>query len=106
VYEIIVMDNDLSMENILKWIFTDAFEAGLIDEIPKTAGGSKRVDNGKLPLTHLPILRLANHNNRNRYMAGKCYNLVWLPKKKSICTIRCSSFKVQHELCATLVQGT
>jgi hypothetical protein len=39
-------------------------------------------DNGKLPLTHPPILRLVNHSNRKRCMAGKYYNLVRAPKKK------------------------
>jgi hypothetical protein len=37
------MDNDLLMENLLKWSFADVFEAKLIDEILKTASGGKRV---------------------------------------------------------------
>jgi hypothetical protein len=81
VYEIIVMDDDSSTENILKWNFVEAFEADMIPSIPKTPAGNKKVDNGKLPLTHPPILRLANHNHRNRCMAGKFYNLARAAKK-------------------------
>ncbi len=51
VYDTIVMDDDSLMENILKWKFTDALDEGLIDKIPTTAGGNKKVDNGRLPLT-------------------------------------------------------
>jgi hypothetical protein len=90
VYGIILMDDDLSMKNILKCFFMDAFEApGLIDEILKTTSGGNRVDNVKLQLTHSPILRLTDHNHRNRCYANKCYNLARLPKKKSICTTAC-----------------
>jgi hypothetical protein len=63
VYEIIVMDDDSSTENILKWNFAEALDAQLIDEIPKTACGGKKKDNGQLPLTHPPIIRLADHNH-------------------------------------------
>jgi hypothetical protein len=86
VYEIIVMDDDSSTENILKWNFVEAFEADMIPSIPKTPAGNKKVDNGKLPLTHPPILRLADHNHRNRCMAGKFYNLARAAKKDSKCT--------------------
>jgi hypothetical protein len=40
-----------------------------------------------LPLTHSPILRLTDQNTRKSCQAGKCYNLVRLPKEKIICTI-------------------
>jgi hypothetical protein len=86
IYEIIVMDDDSSTENILKWNFADALEAELISEIPLTAGGNKKTDKGQLPLTHPPIKRLADINHRNRCMAGKVYNLARLPKKKSMCS--------------------
>jgi hypothetical protein len=85
-YEIIVMDDDSSTENILKWNYVDAFDAKLIDMIPTTPAGNKKVDNGKLPLTHPPILRLADHNHRNRCMAGKFYNLARAAKKVSKCS--------------------
>ncbi len=86
VYEIAVMDDDSTTENILKWNFQEAYEAGLIDNIPTTKSGGKKVDNGKLPLTHPAILRLADHNHRNRCMAGKIYNLARASKKVSNCT--------------------
>jgi hypothetical protein len=86
VYEIIVMDDDSSTENILKWNFVDALEAKLIPSIPTTPAGNKKVDNGQLPLTHPPILRLADHNHRNRCMAGKFYNLARAAKKDSKCS--------------------
>ena len=86
VYEVIVMDDDSSTENILKWNFQAALDEGLITSIPLTAGGSKKVDNGQLPITHPVIKRLADHNHRNRCMAGKFYNLARAPKKTSKCT--------------------
>ena len=86
VYEIIVMDDNSSTENILKWNFAEALEARLIDAIPTTTCGGKKVDNGQLPLSHPPILHLTDHNHQNRCMAGKCYNLARLPKLKSMCT--------------------
>jgi hypothetical protein len=86
VYEIIVMDDDSSTENILKWNFKEAFDKELIASIPKTPSGGKKVDNGKLPLTHPPITRLADHNHRNRCMAGKIYKLARGSKKKSLCS--------------------
>jgi hypothetical protein len=90
------------MENILKCSFMDAFEAGLIDEILKTASGGKRVNNGKLLLIHPHILRLAKPNHRNRCMSSKCHNLVWLSKKK-VCTaadsecLKCTMNYALHE---------
>jgi hypothetical protein len=86
VYEIIVMDDDRSTENILKWNFVEAFDARMIPSIPKTPAGNKKVNNDKLPLTHPPILCLADHNHRNRCMAGKFYNLARIGKKKSMCS--------------------
>ena len=56
VYEIIMMDDDSSTENILKWNFANALEARLIDVIPTTACGGKKVDSGQLPLSHPSIL--------------------------------------------------
>jgi hypothetical protein len=86
VYETIVMDDDSSTENILKWNMQAAFDAKLIDAIPTTASGGKKVDNGQLPFSHPPIERLADINHRNRCMAGKVYKLARLPKYKSECT--------------------
>jgi hypothetical protein len=64
-----------------------AFDAHLIDEIPTTASGGKKVDNGKLPFSHPPIERLDDISHRNRCMAGKVYKLARLPKYKSECTM-------------------
>ena len=86
VYETIVMDDDSSTENILKWNMKKAFDAKIIDEIPTTACGGKKVDKGQLPFTHPPIVRLADINHRNRCMAGKIYKLARLAKYKSECT--------------------
>ena len=80
------MDDDSLTENILKWNFVEAYDADLIPCIPTTPAGNKKVDNGKLPLTHPAILRLADHNHRNRCMAGKFYNLAKMGKKKSMCS--------------------
>jgi hypothetical protein len=55
----------------------------MIDEIPTTAKGYKKSDNGQLPLTHPAIKRLTNHNHRNRCMAAKFYLLARGPKYKS-----------------------
>ncbi len=61
-------------------------DKGLITKIPKTPAGNKKVDNGQLPVTHPPILRLADHNHRNRCLANKFYNLEQAPQKKKMCT--------------------
>ena len=86
VYETIVMDDDSSTENILKWNMQKALDERLITELPTTASGGKKVDKGQLPFTHPPINRLADINHRNRCMAGKVYKLARLPKYKSDCT--------------------
>jgi hypothetical protein len=49
VFNIIVMDDDSSTENILYWNFAEALTAELIYEIPKTKGGNKKEDKGTLP---------------------------------------------------------
>jgi hypothetical protein len=87
VYEIIVMDNDSSTENILKWNFVEVLANKMIDEIPKTDKRYKKVDNGQLPLTHPAILRLADHNHRNRCMAAKFYLLARGPQFKSMLSL-------------------
>jgi hypothetical protein len=90
VYEIIVMDNDSSTENILKWSFVETKRNLLIKEIPLTPAGNKKVDNGLLPLSHPPIKRLAGHHHRNRCMAGKFYKLARAAQKVSTCAMRLS----------------
>jgi hypothetical protein len=74
-YKIIMMDDDSSTENILKWNFQEALNKQMITKLPTTPAGNKKVDNGKLPMTHSPILQLADHNHRNRCMARKFYKL-------------------------------
>ena len=80
------MDDDSSTENILKWNFQEALDNQLIDKLPTTAIGGKKVDKGQLPLTHPPITRLADINHRNRCMAGKIYKLARQAKKYSQCS--------------------
>jgi hypothetical protein len=48
-------NHNMVYEIILKWIFVDALEARLINQIPTTPVGNKKVDNGQLALTHPPI---------------------------------------------------
>jgi hypothetical protein len=86
VYKIVVMDDDSSTENILKWNFEEAYKLDMIPEIPKIPAGNKRVNNGQLPLTNPPILRLADPNHRNRCMAGKFYKLARAKKGTIMCS--------------------
>jgi hypothetical protein len=86
VWEIMVMDDDSSTQNLLRWNFAEAIDKQMMTEVPLTKGGNKREDKGQLPLSHPEITRLADHNHRNRCMAGKCYNLAYAKKSKSKCT--------------------
>jgi hypothetical protein len=85
VYEIIVMDDDSSTENILTWNFEEAIKEGMMTKAPLTAKGNKKSDNGQLPTTHPKITRLADHNHRCRCWAGKCYNHAYAKGEKSEC---------------------
>jgi hypothetical protein len=87
VWEIMVMDDDSSTQNLLTWNHEDAFAAKLISEIPLTNGGNKKSDKGKLPLRHPRITRVADHNHRNRVMSGKCFNYAYAAKKISEMTL-------------------
>jgi hypothetical protein len=82
VWEIMVMDDDSSTQNLLRWNFAEAIDKQMMTEVPLTKGGNKREDKGQLPLSHPEITRLADHNHRNRCMAGKCYNLAYAKKAK------------------------
>jgi hypothetical protein len=87
VYNIVVMYDNSSTENILSWDHNEALAAAnLIDEIPKTKGGKKKVNTGKLPITYPEIARLTNHSHCNQCMADKCYNLAYGAKCISECT--------------------
>jgi hypothetical protein len=104
VYETVVMDDHSSTENILSWNFQEALDANFIDEIPLTPKGYKKVDSGKLPLTHPKITRKADHNHRNRCQSGKCFNHAYAPKYKSNMTLADAERLKRNLTCATPVQ--
>jgi hypothetical protein len=41
----VVLDDNSSTENLLRWNFEKALTAGLIDVIPRMKGGKKKQDN-------------------------------------------------------------
>jgi hypothetical protein len=75
VMHVIVMDDDSSSENILQWEIKSAMEKELLTTWPLTPSGARRSNKGKLPLSHPPWTKLADHNHRMRCLAGKCYKL-------------------------------
>jgi hypothetical protein len=48
VYELALMDNGSSSENIFRWNLDAALAAKLIDEYPRTKGGGKQKSTGHL----------------------------------------------------------
>jgi hypothetical protein len=75
VMDIIVMDDDSSSQNILQWEIKEALAKKLYKKWPVTESGARKANTGKLPLTHPPWTKLADHNHRMRCLAGKCYKL-------------------------------
>jgi hypothetical protein len=48
--------------------------------VSKNSGGKKKENKGKLPLTHPPWTKKANHNHRMRCLVSKSYKDACTPK--------------------------
>jgi hypothetical protein len=86
IYEFVVMDDDSSSENIMRWNSKAALDAGLITCLPTTPAGNEKKSTGQLPLTHPEWTKLADPNHRMRCQVGKIYNQAKAKKDVSLCT--------------------
>ena len=82
----IISDDDSTMKSNLKHSFEKKIEAGKMkkSEWPKTNGGSKKKDTGRLPLEIEDPSFLADFNHRMKVVGKSAYFLASMPKKESM----------------------
>ena len=103
-------DDDSSSKAVLQWSYKDLeFNASANGEVyvwPKTAGGYKKTDNGKLPLEHPIMFFLADKNHRVRTYARKYFELSRKPLKESECTsVDAERIKRNFSYCVRMYSG-
>jgi hypothetical protein len=82
VYEYVGND-DSSTKKVLRHSWADEKAARIIDDVPRNKNGTKKPDNGLLPIEHPSIIWLADKGHRVRQFATKLYKLA--AKKKADC---------------------
>jgi hypothetical protein len=101
--EYIFMDDNSSSQNILRWDYEEAIKAGKLTEFARTAGGKRKNNKGKLPLSHPPWTKLADHNHHMQCLAAQCYKHVHAALSETLLTtadaerLKCNCCYVVHK---------
>jgi hypothetical protein len=108
----IVTDEDSTTRSKLSYSKAELIAAGRMAEeerqyLPKKPGtlGSKKPDNGELPLDHPPIKKLSDPIHYVKNYNSELYKLVYLLKKKSL-TCKADTMRLSCDLAYTVAQHT
>ena len=92
-----VIDNDATTKAICKHSYRELIRAGRMERAdwPRSASGiTEKKDQGKLPLTHPPILFVADLNHKVRSFGKALWNLASSGRSKTECTkVDCQRLK-------------